>query len=207
MHDSPFGLPAIAALLVALDLSACVSVVGPRHDYPSDVAAADWRSTSQCPIVTGRFENAGTWLTVSRTSTAQVDPIFLTSFILAPGTIPSGAEVTTLELLQTFSADQSLLQIKATSTNATVAEATIPGNREIDAFQDSKPFSRFLCDGNNLVVYSERNSLNDVAVRLYRGKDGSLILARERIQRGTFVVQYEREWFRFQQAEARRNGN
>jgi hypothetical protein len=108
---------------------------------------------------------------------------------------------------------QGLLEIEALSVNATVAHASMPSAPEADGFVHSKPFSKFLCDvyqrGANVVITNEpvtgatRGSTYEVAVRIYRAKDRSLIVAREYVYRDYVAgVDVARQWFRFQPVPA-----
>lgn len=130
--------------------------------------------------------------------------------MLAPGVIPSGTQVTSLQIRGPA---QGLLQMDALSADGTVAHSSMPGAPEADGFAHSKPFSQFLCDvyqgGGNVVITNEpvigakKSSSYEVAVRVYRAKDGSLIVAREHIYTDfTGGVDVVRRWFRFQQVPA-----
>lgn len=199
----------MAALLTIIGVSACVGVVAPRHDYPSEYPVA--HPIGKCPDLNGTFENAGTPLYKSHTAGASGDPISLSTLLLAPAAIPSGTQVTTLQI---GGPALGLLEIEALSGNATVAHASIHSAPEADGFVHSKPFSKFLCDvyqrGANVVITNEpvtgatKTSTYEVAVRIYRAEDGSLVVARERVyQDHLYGVDVTRQWFRFQQVPAK----
>jgi hypothetical protein len=89
----------------------------------------------------------------------------------------------------------------------------MPNAPEADGFVHSKPFSRFVCDmyqgGGNVVITNEpvtgatKSSTYEVVVRIYRAKDGSLIVAREHVYSDYFGgSDVARQWFRFQQVLA-----
>jgi hypothetical protein len=86
----------------------------------------------------------------------------------------------------------------------------MPSAPEAWAFVHTKPFSSFVCDGGNVVIINEpvtgatKSSTYEVAVRFYRAKDGSLIVARERAYPAyLYGVDVERQWFRFQQVSVK----
>ena len=85
---------------------------------------------------------------------------------------------------------------------------------EAYGFVHSKPFSSFLCDEyqgrgsvvitNEPVTGATKSSTCEVAVRIYRAKDGSLVVARERVyQDPLYGVDVTHQWFRFEQVPAK----
>jgi hypothetical protein len=182
--------------------------VAPRHDYPSEYPVA--QSIGQCADLNGTFENAGTELNKSQTASAASDPILLSSLIMAPGLIPSGMQATALRI---SGPARSLLEIEALSADGTTIHASMRTAPEADGFVHSKPFASFLCDeyqGRGSVVITNepvsgatKSSTYEVAVRIYRAKDGSLVVARERVYQDSFYgVDVAHQWFRFQQVPA-----
>jgi len=194
----------VAALLVMLGVSGCV-VVAPRHDYPSEYPVA--QSLGACPDLNGTFENAGTQL--NQAASAASGPIWLSNFLLAPKVIPSDAQVTSLQMRGPARGE---LQIEALTADGSVAHSNMSVAPKPDGFVHSKPFSGFLCEyyqGGNVILTNEpvtgstKTPPYEVAVRIYRAKDGSLIVARERIYADYFGgADVGREWFRFQQVRA-----
>src|SRR5262249_13303078 len=180
-----------------MGLNACVDA--PRHDYPSGAPLA--ASEGLCQNLTGTFENAGSQLKTRYTSSDVRNPILLTSFLLSPGTVPSGAQVTALRI---FGPYQGQLQIEALSAGGTVARASMPGGTDDTGFAHSKPFSRFLCYDNQIIIYDEPISTTEVPLRIYRAKDGSLVVAQEHVDAGAVIVSVApRKWFQFQQVPAK----
>jgi len=199
----------VASLLIIIGVSACPYVVAPRHDYPSEYPVAE--SIGQCANLNGTFENAGTGLNKSQTASAPSDPILMSTLIMAPGLIPSGTQATTLRI---SGPALSLLEIEALSADRTIAHASMRSAPEAYGFVHSKPFSSFLCDmyqgrgsvviTNEPVTGATKSSTYEVAVRMYRAKDGSLVVARERVyQDPLYGVDVAHQWFRFQEASAR----
>jgi len=69
---------------------------------------------------------------------------------------------------------------------------------------EGMPFSRFLCYTDHIIIYDEPESKTEVPVRIYRAKDGSLVLAQEHVDAGAvFVSLAPRKWFRFQEVPAK----
>ena len=203
------ALVCVAALLLIIGVSACPYVVAPRHDYPSEYPVA--QSIGQCADLNGTFENAGTGLNKSQTASAASDPILLSTLIMAPGLIPSGTQATTLRI---SGPALSLLEIEALSSNGTTIHASMRSAPEASGFVRSKPFSSFLCDEyqgrgsvvitNEPVTGATKSSTYEVAVRIYRAKDGSLVVARERVyQDPLYGVDVTHQWFRFEQVPAK----
>ena len=200
------ALVCVAALLIIIGLSACPYVVAPRHDYPSEYPVAE--TIGECANLNGTFENAGTGLNKSQTASALSDAILLSTLMVAPGLIPSDAQATSLRISGPAS---GLLEIEALSADRTVAHVSMPSAREAGGFVHTKPFSSFVCNGGNVVVINEpvtgatKSATYEVAVRFYRAKDGSLIVARERVyQDYVYGVDVARQWFRFQQVSVKR---
>ena len=203
------ALVCVAALLIIIGVSACPYVVAPRHDYPSEYPVA--QSIGQCADLNGTFENAGTVLDKSQTASAASDPILLSTLIMAPGLIPSGTQATALRISGPAS---RLLEIEALSADGTTIHASMRSALEADGFVHSKPFSSFLCDEyqgrgsvvitNEPVIGATKSSTYEVVVRIYRAKDGSLVVARERVyQDPLYGVDVTHQWFRFQQVPAK----
>lgn len=192
----------VPALLIIISVSGCPYVVAPRHDYPSEYPVA--QSNGACPNLNGAFENAGTELKKTRAASAAGDATFLSALVLPPGLIPSETQVTSLRM---SGPSQGLFEIEALSADRTVSHTSMPSAPNADGFVYGKPFSRFLCIGGEVVITNEpvtgttKSSTYAVAVKLYRAKDGSLILARERVyQDYIYGVDLAREWFRFEEA-------
>jgi len=199
----------VAALVVIVGLSACVGVVAPRHDYPSEYPVA--QPIGKCPDLNGTIENVGTSLYKSHTAGAPGDPVWLSTLMMVPALIPSGTQVTSLRIRGPA---LGLLEIEALSAEGTVAHASMPNAAEADGFVHSKPFSSFLCDEyqgrgsvvitNEPVTGATKSSTCEVAVRIYRAKDGSLVVARERVyQDPLYGVDVTHQWFRFEQVPAK----
>ena len=189
----------VAVLLAVTGLSSCTDFV-PRHDYPQEYPAA--AQTGACPDLSGTFENAGTRL---HKTSAPSDSILLSSLVLAPGVIASSAQVRSLKI---FGPAQDLLQIEALTAEGAVAHSSLPIAPKADGFVHSKPLSAFACDvyqgGSNVIVTNEPVTLDgttyEVAVRVYRAKDGSLVVAREEIHTDFLgELSIWRKWFRFPQ--------
>jgi hypothetical protein len=183
----------------------------PRDDYPSDYPAAP--VTGTCPDLSGVFENAGTRLD-KKTTSASSNPMWLSSLVLAPGVVPSSANVT---LLQIHGPAQGMLQLEALAADGAIAHSSsMTSATKADGFLHSEPFATFVCDwlqgGRNVVVtnepVTESGRKYEVAVRIYRATDGSLVVAREEVHTDLLgQADVWRRWFRFQQSVTRWRGD
>lgn len=190
----------IAAVPVTIAVSACGNLI-PRDDYPSAYPAAPMTGT--CPDLSGTFENAGTRL---GKTTVPSEPIWLSSLLLGPEVAPPGPQVSRVQIRGPA---QGTLQIEALTADGAVAHSSMPIEAKADGFIHSKPYAAFLCDfyqgGGDVVVTNEPVTASgtkyEVAVRIYRAKDGSLVVAREE-DHTDFLGQVDvwRKWYRFQQA-------
>jgi len=107
-----------------------------------------------------------------------------------------------------------LLEIEALSAHGTIAHASMRSAPEADGFVHTKPFSSFVCDKyqgrGNVVITNEpvtgatKSSTYEVVVRIYRAKDGSLVVVRERVYQDYLNgVDVTHQWFRFPQVPAK----
>jgi len=198
----------VVAFLVLIGLSACgpqVLRLGPA--YPSEYPVA--QSSGACPDLNGTFENTGTILNQSHDAgpPSAHDPM-LSTLMLAPGLVPSDAQVVRLKIRGPA---QGQLEITALSADKAVAQVNMPSAQEADAFIHSKPYSSFLCDsrfGPNVIFTIEPpqkgSALSEYegAVRLYRARDGSLIVEREFVHSYLGTNDVLTGWLRFLPVEA-----
>jgi len=199
------ALVCVAALLIVIGLSACPYVYEPRHDYPSEYPVAE--PIGECANLNGTFENAGTGLNKSKTASALSDARLLSTLMLAPGLIPSDTQATTLRI---SGPALGLLEIEALSAGQTVSHVSMHSAPTVDGFIKTTPFANFVCFGgtvavtNDPVTDSKEKGKYLVIVRFRRAKDGSLIVARERVyQDYIYGVDIARQWFRFQQVSVK----
>lgn len=196
----------VFALVCIAGLVACgpqVLVMGDK--YPSEYPPAQGSGT--CPDLGGTFENTGTPLNSSHSADTPSGPM-LSTLMLAPGIVPPGALVTSLQIRGPA---LGLLDIEAQGAEGTVARSSIPNALEAEAFIHSQPYSKYLCNqsnGPNVMITNAPDSAGsmissyEAAVRIYRATDGSLIIAREHVHSYLGANDILRYWYRFRQVEA-----
>jgi len=131
----------------------------------------------------------------------------LSTLLLAPGIVPSGALVSRLQIRGPA---MGSLDIEAQSAEGTVARSSLPNAPEAEAFIHSQPYSKYLCDQSNgpnvmitIAPHSAGSAISsyETAVRIYRATDGSLIVAREDVHSYLGTNDVIRYWYRFPQVD------